>query len=35
LRYRGASKANFNVASDYALLLVRLYAVRIGLGRRA
>ena len=34
LRYRGASKANFNVARDYALLLVRLYAVRIGLGRK-
>jgi dolichol-phosphate mannosyltransferase len=34
LRYRGASKANFKVAWDYALLLLRLYAVRIGLGRK-
>jgi dolichol-phosphate mannosyltransferase len=34
LRYRGASKANFKVAWDYARLLLRLYAVRIGLGRR-
>jgi len=35
LRYRGASKANFKVAWDYGLLLLRLYAVRLGLGRRA
>jgi len=35
LRYRGASKANFKVAWDYARLLARLYAVRFGLGRRA
>ena len=35
LRYRGASKANFNVARDYALLLVRLYAVRLAFWRRA
>jgi len=35
LRYRGASKANFKVAWDYALLLLRLYAVRIGFGRQA
>ena len=34
VRYRGASKANFKVAWDYAWLLLRLYAVRIGLGRR-
>lgn len=34
VRYRGASKANFKVAWDYALLLLRLYAVRIGLGHR-
>jgi dolichol-phosphate mannosyltransferase len=34
LRYRGASKANFKVAWDYALLLLRLYAVRFGLRRR-
>ncbi len=31
LRYRGASKANFKVAWDYGLLLVRLYAGKIGL----
>ncbi|HEY1160672.1 MAG TPA: polyprenol monophosphomannose synthase [Terracidiphilus sp.] len=30
LRYRGASKANFKVALDYALLLARLYAGKIG-----
>ena len=35
LRYRGASKANFKVAWDYALLLARLYAGRFGFGRRA
>ena len=35
LRYRGASKANFKVAWDYALLLARLYAGKIGLGLRA
>jgi dolichol-phosphate mannosyltransferase len=35
LRYRGASKANFKVAWDYALLLLRLYAGKIGFGRRA
>ena len=34
LRYRGASKANFKVAWDYARLLARLYAARFGLGRR-
>ncbi|MGA3082285.1 MAG: polyprenol monophosphomannose synthase [Terracidiphilus sp.] len=33
-RYRGASKANFKVAVDYARLLVALYAGRFGLGRR-
>jgi dolichol-phosphate mannosyltransferase len=33
LRYRGASKANFKVAWDYALLLVRLYAARFGFRR--
>jgi dolichol-phosphate mannosyltransferase len=33
LRYRGASKANLKVGWDYALLLVRLYAGRFGLGR--
>jgi dolichol-phosphate mannosyltransferase len=33
LRYRGASKANFKVAWDYALLLARLYAARLGVGR--
>jgi dolichol-phosphate mannosyltransferase len=35
LRYRGASKANFKVAWDYALLLLRLYAGKIGFERRA
>ena len=35
LRYRGASKANFKVAWGYALLLLKLYAVRMGLARRA
>jgi dolichol-phosphate mannosyltransferase len=35
LRYRGASKANFKVAVDYARLLARLYAARFGFGRRA
>ncbi len=34
LRYRGASKANLKVASDYALLLVRLYALRFGFRRQ-
>jgi dolichol-phosphate mannosyltransferase len=33
LRYRGASKANFKVAWDYGLLLLRLYGARLGLGR--
>jgi dolichol-phosphate mannosyltransferase len=33
-RYRGASKANFKVAWDYGLLLIRLYASRLGFGRR-
>jgi dolichol-phosphate mannosyltransferase len=33
VRSRGASKANFKVAWDYALLLSRLYAGRIGFGR--
>ncbi|HMD78137.1 MAG TPA: polyprenol monophosphomannose synthase [Terracidiphilus sp.] len=32
-RYRGASKANFKVAWDYARLLARLYAGRFGIGR--
>ncbi|MGP8174163.1 MAG: polyprenol monophosphomannose synthase [Terracidiphilus sp.] len=32
-RYRGASKANFKVAWDYARLLARLYAGRFGFGR--
>ena len=32
IRFRGASKANFKVAWDYGLLLVRLYAGRVGLG---
>ena len=31
-RYRGDSKANFKVAWDYGLLLMRLYAARF-LGR--
>jgi dolichol-phosphate mannosyltransferase len=35
LRYRGASKANFRVAWDYALLLLRLYAGKLGLRSRA
>jgi len=35
LRYRGASKANFKVAWDYALLLAKLYAGRLGFGHRA
>jgi dolichol-phosphate mannosyltransferase len=30
LRYRGASKANFRVAWDYAMLLGRLYAGKLG-----
>jgi dolichol-phosphate mannosyltransferase len=34
-RYRGASKANFKVAVDYARLLVRLYAERFSFRRRA
>jgi dolichol-phosphate mannosyltransferase len=33
-RYRGASKANFKVAWEYARLLARLYAGRFGFGRR-
>jgi dolichol-phosphate mannosyltransferase len=33
LRYKGASKANFKVGLDYARLLARLYAVKLGLGR--
>jgi dolichol-phosphate mannosyltransferase len=32
-RYRGASKASFKVAVDYARLLARLYASRLGLRR--
>jgi dolichol-phosphate mannosyltransferase len=35
LRYRGASKANFKVAWDYAMLLLRLYAGKIAFGPRA
>jgi dolichol-phosphate mannosyltransferase len=35
LRYRGASKANFKVAWDYGMLLVRLYAGKIGIGPRS
>lgn len=35
LRYRGASKANFRVAWDYAGLLARLYVARFGFGHRA
>jgi dolichol-phosphate mannosyltransferase len=35
LRYRGASKANFKVAWDYALLLARLYVGKIGSGSQA
>ena len=34
-RYRGASKANFRVAFDYARLLVRLYLQRFGFRRSA
>jgi dolichol-phosphate mannosyltransferase len=34
-RYRGASKANFEVAGEYAKLLAKLYAERFGFGRRA
>jgi dolichol-phosphate mannosyltransferase len=34
-RYRGASKANFKVAYDYALLLARLYVDRFSFRRRA
>ncbi len=34
-RSRGASKAGFNVAVDYARLLARLYAGRFGFHRRA
>jgi dolichol-phosphate mannosyltransferase len=34
-RYRGASKANFSVAWDYGLLLLRLYGARLGFGRSA
>ncbi len=33
-RYRGSSKANFKVAWDYGRLLARLYAGKIGFGRR-
>jgi dolichol-phosphate mannosyltransferase len=33
LRYKGASKANLKVGWDYARLLARLYAVKMGLGR--
>jgi dolichol-phosphate mannosyltransferase len=33
-RYRGASKANFRVAWDYGLLLMRLYASRLGFGQK-
>jgi len=33
-RFRGASKANFRVAWDYGLLLMRLYASRLGFGRK-
>jgi len=32
LRYRGASKANSKVAWDYGMLLLRLYAGKIGFG---
>jgi dolichol-phosphate mannosyltransferase len=35
LRYRGASKANYKVAWDYGMLLIRLYAGKIGLGPRS
>jgi dolichol-phosphate mannosyltransferase len=35
LRYRGASKANFKVAWDYGMLLIGLYAGKIGLGPRS
>jgi dolichol-phosphate mannosyltransferase len=34
-RYRGASKANFRVAWDYGLLLLRLYADRFSFHRRS
>ncbi len=34
-RYHGASKANFKVGWDYAKLLARLYAGKLGLGNRA
>jgi dolichol-phosphate mannosyltransferase len=34
-RYSGASKANFEVAWDYAKLLARLYAARFSFRRRA
>jgi dolichol-phosphate mannosyltransferase len=34
-RYRGASKANFRVAWDYGLLLLRLYAGRFSFRRRS
>jgi dolichol-phosphate mannosyltransferase len=34
-RYRGASKANFRVAWDYGLLLIRLYASRLGFEQKA
>lgn len=33
LRYRGASKANAKVAWDYAKLLLRLYAGKLGVGQ--
>jgi dolichol-phosphate mannosyltransferase len=35
LRYRGASKANFKVAWDYALLLARLYGRKLAFRNRA
>lgn len=35
LRFQGASKANFKVGWDYAKLLVRLYAGRLGFGGHA
>jgi dolichol-phosphate mannosyltransferase len=35
LRYRGASKANFKVAWDYALLLMRLYIGKLSFKAQA
>jgi dolichol-phosphate mannosyltransferase len=35
IRYRGASKASFKVAREYARLLARLYRIRFGLHRSA